>query len=545
MEASLSQQIDIVQKMRGLAVQANSGLLSESQRTNIQNEMLTYLDEFNRITSETEFNGLKPQQNSEDNLAILSVFGTEALEFGWDSSTANDIFKREVGNGVFNPTGTRSNTSSFNAASMSSGDINGDGILDLVLPGWSNSTISYYLGAGNGSFGPEMTIAGPYANAVTVADFNGDGRDDVAGVDNNNGDLYIHFAGADGRLQSATTVAGLSTPYVVANGDVDQDGDLDLMTHDSISSSLALYLNDGEGRFFLGSTVSVLGSVQDVKVIDLDQDGFNDIVSSSGDQISIHAYYGRGDGSFNSVQCYTGSVGGGYAFDIADVNGDGLLDILRGSGASLQLYLGTGARTFATATTIATTGTVASVHAKDIDNDGTKDIVIGSYTESLSYMLGYGNGSFQAEQTIASTVGGIVVGDFDGDGISEIASRTSGSQISFYKQGSKDRLSLDLFTDTSETGSRYLIEMLDQALEKLTERLTAASLSFGRIDREVDRASLLKSLRSEQIESIESVDYALEMSQLVRNQILQQAQVAALSQSNLQMQMVLNLLNIR
>jgi hypothetical protein len=102
---------------------------------------------------------------------------------------------------VFNSTG--------DVASIATGDFNNDGILDIVLTDRAQQNVIVFLGNGDGTFTQQSTFSTPGpAHGVVVADFNGDGKDDVAcavGAVNQLSDLYLALGNGDGTFQVPTS----------------------------------------------------------------------------------------------------------------------------------------------------------------------------------------------------------------------------------------------------------------------------------------------------------------------------------------------------
>ena len=160
------------------------------------------------------------------------------------------------------------------------------------------------------------------------------------------------------------------------------------------------------------------------------------ITNKSNDTVAI--LMGNGDGSFQTAVTY--SVGDGpfpVALVAADFNNDGHADLavvnalVGASGGTLAILLNHGDGTFGAATQINTGLSPTSITASDLNNDGNQDLwIAGNGTGAV--LLGNGDGTFQVPTLYQTDVNGgnalgVAVGDFDGDGFTDIAAANFGS----------------------------------------------------------------------------------------------------------------------
>ena len=223
---------------------------------------------------------------------------------------------------------------SASATGMTVADFDGDSKLDLAVStniGGSSSSIVFLKGHGDGTFDPAMTVANDVGFDVIAADFNDDGKLDIA-----SGDGYLLFGNGAGGFNLAP--GQRFDAGSLAAGDFDNDGKLDLaieaLTGDG--SPIHIWRGDGTGQFTRidpGYGTGYGSGTSDLIVTDLDGDGNADVVvGSSGDglygpsinsQAQTQFLLGRGDGTLASPPYLANAVAA-----IADFDSDGKPDLL-------------------------------------------------------------------------------------------------------------------------------------------------------------------------------------------------------------------------
>jgi hypothetical protein len=218
------------------------------------------------------------------------------------------------------------------------GDFNGDGKLDLAVSNQNDHTVSILLGNGNGTFQSQVAYAGGVAGTLDVADvaigdFNGDAKLDLAVTNPSTDQVSILLGNGDGTFQppvAYSTGAAGSHPIAVGAADFNGDGKLDLAVTNLNTRNVAIFLGNGNGTFTLkGSYSTTIGNMIGPSAIatgDFDGDGKVDLAITDQVDNSVSILVGNGDGSFQSPQeVNTGNFAAGVA--AGDFNGDGRLDV--------------------------------------------------------------------------------------------------------------------------------------------------------------------------------------------------------------------------
>ena len=306
-------------------------------------------------------------------------------------------------------------------------DFNGDGILDLASSVGVNQggLLVIELGNGDGTFQSSFQYpVGINPQQLIAADFNGDGKLDLAVVANGGYDLntvYILLGNGDGTFQAAKTFATGNYPTLIASGDFNGDGKLDLAVGcegiAGSNGSISILLGNGDGTFQTHTDYTPPGeglqTVSAMALGDFNGDGKLDIALIDGDAGALFILLGNGDGTFQFTS--PAPTVGAVSMLTADVNGDGKLDlVLAQDNGEVAVLIGNGDGTFQSAVEYPSGGNNnLEVVAADFNADGKLDLATGNANSStVAILLGNGDGTFQAPLTFPTEAPGCVVGDF-------------------------------------------------------------------------------------------------------------------------------------
>ncbi|MFP5226504.1 MAG: beta strand repeat-containing protein [Acidobacteriota bacterium] len=344
-------------------------------------------------------------------------------------------------------------------------DVNGDGQLDLIATG-NYSGVETLLGKGDGTFQTAVASSVTGAASLATGDFNGDGKKDLV---LSNGSILL--GKGDGTFAAAAFTLSLrlgtnAAVGSVAVGDFNNDGKLDVAINIPGGPYISVFNGKGDGTFTAGPSYANISDSSDLTVTDLDGDGHLDLISgiggagAYGPSVGTHTgliniLMGNGDGTFQgapsfpgaAAPLYTGSSSPAQALAVGDFNGDGKADIL-GSAASitgglvapggLELLSGDGSGQFTASAPIGSSSPTIIV-AGDMNGDHKLDAVFADGSPSggatnLGIALGDGSGGFGAvtDYAIPNSVpiANIVTGDFTGDGKPDVVVTTSGALTS-------------------------------------------------------------------------------------------------------------------
>ena len=250
------------------------------------------------------------------------------------------------GGGSFDPVQIISNDVKGNI-SVSTADLDGDGDLDVLSASADDNKIAWYMNNGKGllsslQFGSQqiITTASNGPSSVITGDLDGDGDLDVlsaSGLDNKITWYANNGSGNFGVQRTITT--DTNGAISVSTADLDGDGDLDVLFTSINDNKIAWHANNSFGGFGAQQIISTaVSGAYSVSTADMDGDGDLDVLSALGNGDTIAWYANDGSGSFGAQQLITTVANGAYSVSTADLDGDGDLDVLASSFRKIGWY---------------------------------------------------------------------------------------------------------------------------------------------------------------------------------------------------------------
>lgn len=365
-------------------------------------------------------------------------------------------------------TNTTPFTSAVTAPSSNAGtrinnaDLDGDGKPDLVT--FNNNSVNLFLNTttisgGDITFATKQALTLPGGTSghqhygAVVADLDGDGKPDIAFVNNNNSRVLIYRNQSSvGALSfaTATVYTGFSTPTGVTAGDFNGDGKTDLAVINAGNNTVSFLRNNssvGAISFAInGTAVSTGSSPFHILSTDLDGDGKPDLAVTNSASNTVSTFlntYSGGNISFGAgSQTTVGNTPQGIAVGDFDRNGISDLVVVNGGANTISFLRNistTASISFATSTFTpsGSTSVYGRVSVGDLDGDGKPDIAVGSNASAIycfkNTSPASGTISFD-NTTVPVPIGvsggqpiGLCIGDFNDDDRPDIADVNAGS----------------------------------------------------------------------------------------------------------------------
>jgi hypothetical protein len=274
--------------------------------------------------------------------------------------------------------------------SIAAADFDGDGRPDLAVSNFGSGDVTILLRQPGGGFAQEdgsPIATGAQASSVAVADFNADGRPDLAVTNQNalNVTILLRQPGGGFAEEAGSPVAVGTYPHEVAIADFDQINGPDLAVTNQSSNDVTILLRQPGGGFAeeAGSPIAVGTTPLGIAAADFDADGDPDLAVANSGSNSISVLR-RMPGGFTADP--SRAIGASpYGLVAADFEGDAHPDLAVANGDSIDILRGDD---FAAGSTIADLGGPLRIATGDLDGDGRADLVApGHANNTVSTLL--------------------------------------------------------------------------------------------------------------------------------------------------------------
>lgn len=397
---------------------------------------------FTNSTFDSAITGWNGYNRAFDNTQSYSASGSAKITAGGVTSSA--FYSQNTFSGVSTQYYTNS------------GDINNDGIEDLVVPTYSTGSSEFriYNGNGDGTYATATTVSTAATSTAAIDslihDFNSDGWNDIIiSYGSTVGKLSVFLNSGSGTFSSSTDYGGLPAgglrPCMLEKGFVDNNSSMDFVALCSAGTTAYVYLNSGSGTFTMSSYALgfTAGNPPNFALVDINGDQRPEVVAGLSSNCTLYILPNNGAGydassTYTLTQCGTTSIAKG-AITSGDFNNDGYGDVAvgrrSGSGGTstsdafyVSVLRGNSSNGFSSQSDyLSLSGAddqFSQVTTHDFNGDGYRDIAITLLSNNVvGYYANNGDGTFatRVDYSTGTAPTGITITDANADGLKDLA----------------------------------------------------------------------------------------------------------------------------
>jgi hypothetical protein len=209
------------------------------------------------------------------------------------------------------------------------GDVDGDGVLDLAATGGTLHGLSVLLGNGDGTFGPRHDVSnGNFPNSIACADVNGDQLADLVFTDYNSNTLSLVMSVGGGDFDQKIDFTVPAGPVTIGDLNGDSRPDIASAWNSASKAGVTILFQDLNEVFGPPQTFPLgIGGISpySIKIADVNGDSRPDLVVTGGNKVTV--LLGHGDGTFDDSRAF-GVHGSAVETGIGDWSGDGLPELV-------------------------------------------------------------------------------------------------------------------------------------------------------------------------------------------------------------------------
>ena len=217
--------------------------------------------------------------------------------------------RQGLGNWKFGP--ARVSPAGKSAYYVEVADLDNDQFPDVLIPNEHDRCVTYFMNPGKDLFQGKTALVSRRLTAtripdrrshaindVRATDLNGDGNQDVVTANLGTSTVSIFLGNGDGSFRQDTLLEAGKNGAFLGIGDLDQDGDQDFVITHWTEDFVSVFLNQGDGTFAPRRDYQAGLGNYGVDVVDLNHDGWPDIVTANYRQRSVSVLLGKGKGMF-------------------------------------------------------------------------------------------------------------------------------------------------------------------------------------------------------------------------------------------------------